>query len=86
LQAAIADRKTAGLVYFVFDLLYLDGWRLDRAALIARTSLLAHVMEAPHDDRLRYSDHHNGRGAEFFAAVQKSPGLEGILSTKAAAQ
>jgi bifunctional non-homologous end joining protein LigD len=35
---------------------------------------------------LRYSDHHVGRGPEFFAQVQKMGGLEGIVSKKAEAR
>jgi len=85
LQAAIADKRTAGLVYFLFDLLYLDGWRLDLAALIDRKAMLARILEIPHDPRLQYSDHHVGGGPEFFAAAAGTPGLEGIVSKKAGA-
>ena len=82
LQTAIGDEKTAGLVYFVFDLLYLDGYRLDRAALADRKMQLARVMAGLSEGRLRYSDHHIGRGPEFFAAVKDVAGVEGILSKK----
>jgi bifunctional non-homologous end joining protein LigD len=84
LQAAIADKKTAALVYFIFDLVYLDGWRLDRAALVDRKALLATILDNPLiDDRLRYSDHHVGQGPEFFAQVKSMGGLEGIVSKRA---
>jgi len=83
LQAAIGDKRTASLVYFVFDLVYLDGFRLDRAKLLDRKMLLARIMKSPPDDRLRYSDHHVGQGPAFFAAVRNAPGVEGIISKKA---
>lgn len=85
LQAAIGDGKTAGLVYFMFDLLYLDGWRLDRAALIDRKALLARILGEPPDAGLLYSDHQIGHGPEFFATVKAQTGLEGIVSKQAAA-
>jgi bifunctional non-homologous end joining protein LigD len=83
LQAAIADERTGGLVYFIFDLLYLDGWGLSRAPLIERKALLTWVLEGSPDDRLRYSDHHVGQGPEFFAQVQKMGGIEGMVSKRA---
>jgi bifunctional non-homologous end joining protein LigD len=82
LQAAIADERTGGLVYFIFDLLYLDGWGLSRAPLIERKALLTWVLEGSPDDRLRYTDHHVGQGPEFFAQVQKMGGIEGIVSKR----
>ena len=82
LQGAIGDKKTAGLVYFIFDLLYLDGYRLERAALLDRKMQLARLMTNLPDERLRYSEHHIGRGPEFFVAVKNMGGVEGIVSKK----
>src|ERR1700761_9406566 len=82
LQAAIGDKKTAGLVYFIFDLLYLDGYSLDRAALVDRKMFLAGILDRPPDDRLRYSDHHVGHGPEFLNRAKNIVGVEGIVSKK----
>ena len=82
LHAAIGDKKTASLVYFIFDLIYLDGYRLDGAGLLDRKALLARILESPPDDRLRYSEHQIGGGPEFFAAAAATAGLEGIVSKK----
>ena len=85
LQAAIGDKKTARLFYFIFDLLYIDGYRLDQAALTDRKAQWASIMKSPPDDRLLYSEHHLGDGPEFFAAVKNVPGLEGVVSKKTGA-
>ncbi len=81
LQADIGDKRTAGLFFVVFDLLYLDGWRLERVRLDKRKALLASVLADPPDTRIRYSDHQVGRGPEFFAAAAAIP-LEGIVSKR----
>jgi bifunctional non-homologous end joining protein LigD len=82
LQEALSERKTGRLVYFLFDVLYLDGWRLDRCAQIDRKALLAELMADP-PNQLAYSDHHAGQGPEFFDQAKKTPGVEGIVSKKA---
>jgi len=40
LQNSIKQNNTATLVYFVFDLLYLDGWDLSRSPLRERKKIL----------------------------------------------
>ena len=55
------------LVYFVFDLLHLDGWDLRPVKLAERKEVLRRLLErAP--DALRFSDHVRGQGPEFFDA------------------
>ncbi len=49
LQDALSDgggQPGSGLVYFVFDLLYLDGWDLRAAPLLARKDLLRQLLAA----------------------------------------
>jgi bifunctional non-homologous end joining protein LigD len=49
LQEALGDgggQPGSGLVYFVFDLLYLDGWDLRAAPLLARKDLLRQLLAA----------------------------------------
>ena len=81
LQDAIARRDTGGLVFYAFDLLYVDGDDLAPAALEDRKAALARLV--PHDGHgmLRYSDHQAGRGPEFFRHVCKYK-LEGIISKR----
>jgi len=81
LQADLSEGKTAHLAFFAFDLLYLDGWNLTRCRLIDRKSLLEPLLPARLKRTVRYSEHHVGHGAEFFAAAAAIP-LEGIVSKR----
>jgi bifunctional non-homologous end joining protein LigD len=80
LQLALSQQKTGALVYFLFDILYLDGWRLNRCAQIDRKRLLAQVMAEQPYKRLHYSEHHIGQGQAFFDQVKKIEGVEGMVS------
>lgn len=67
------------IVYYVFDLLYLDGYDLRAVPLIERKALLKEILQT--DSRIRYSDHVLEKGKELFeVAVEKH--LEGILAKK----
>lgn len=69
------------LQYFVFDILWLDGYDLTKIPLIERKRILKEVL--PEDDEiLKYSDHVVGSGKEFFQ-VAVSKGLEGIMAKRA---
>jgi bifunctional non-homologous end joining protein LigD len=78
LQEALSRGRSEHLVYFVFDLLHLDGRDLrplpqsERKALVAR---LLGSARAP----IRYSEHVEGQGAAFFDRACEM-GLEGIVS------
>lgn len=73
-------RRTRGdipVVYYVFDLLYLDGYNVMSAELEQRKALLASVLVPT--DLIHYSDHHIGNGKALFeAAAQRQ--LEGIVA------
>jgi bifunctional non-homologous end joining protein LigD len=69
------------LQYFIFDILWLDGYDLTQIPLIERKRILKEVL--PQDDEvLKYSDHVIGSGKEFFQAAV-SQGLEGIMAKRA---
>jgi bifunctional non-homologous end joining protein LigD len=73
--------EQAPVVYYVFDLLYLDGHDLRNVPLIERKSLLPEILRP--DASLRYSDHVLEHGDELFkAAVERH--LEGIVAKKMA--
>ncbi|HEY4114267.1 MAG TPA: DNA ligase D [Rhizomicrobium sp.] len=84
LQAALSDKKTAGLVYFVFDLMYLDGedWReqplTDRKAAL-EALLRKHLRRS---QRIHYVEHFRTPGTDMLEAACKM-GLEGIISKRA---
>jgi ATP-dependent DNA ligase len=68
-------------VFFLFDLLHLDGDDVGALPLIERKARLAELLSgvAP---PLHYSDFHRGRGAEFHEQACKLE-LEGIVSKRA---
>ncbi|MGC2695809.1 MAG: DNA ligase D [Candidatus Angelobacter sp.] len=68
------------LNFFAFDLLYLNGYDLRKAALIDRRQLLASIILP--GEMVRYSDHFAGKGEELLQAV-RAKGLEGIIAKQA---
>lgn len=68
-----ADR----LLYYIFDILYLNGRDLRPLALEERKKILAAIL--PDLDNVLYSAHIPRDGKAFFKAAQKK-GLEGILA------
>ena len=82
LQAELAGGRQDRLLYYAFDLLWLDGKDLRKTSQLARKELLkelfdTHGVEAP----AHYSDHLIGDGQEMFehAALLK---YEGIISKR----
>ncbi len=73
-----ASRQDISVLYYVFDLLYLDGCDLRRVSLEKRKDLLAKITSL--DGPVRYSDHFPQGKALFDVAKQK--GLEGILAKR----
>lgn len=68
------------LLYYVFDLLHLEGHDLTNLPLIARKELLKHII--PPGPRIRFSDHVPNEGIHFFKVVREQ-GLEGIVAKHA---
>lgn len=75
------ENPTYPLVYYVFDILQLNGKSLVEKKLIERKKQLLHLINRYHDPMIRYSDHILEKGIDFFNAV-KELGLEGILAKK----
>jgi bifunctional non-homologous end joining protein LigD len=73
-----ASRRDIPVLYYVFDLLYLDGYDLRRVPLEQRKAALAQITDAT--GPVRYSDHFSHGKALFDAAKQK--GLEGVLAKR----
>jgi bifunctional non-homologous end joining protein LigD len=81
LQSALKSGKTRPLVYFVFDLLYLDGQDLRRAALVDRKQALSELLRNAPTGPIQYVDHIEGTAEAFFGECQRL-GLEGIISKR----
>jgi bifunctional non-homologous end joining protein LigD len=73
-----AGRSDLPIVYYVFDLIYLDGYDLRRVSLEDRKQALARIIVR--DDLVRYSEDFPQGVALFEAAKQQ--GLEGILAKR----
>jgi bifunctional non-homologous end joining protein LigD len=83
LQDALSRRQAERLVYFVFDLLRLDGADLRPFPVVERKQALARLLaKLPKGGPVRYSDHVVGQGPAFF---EKACGLklEGVVSKRA---
>jgi bifunctional non-homologous end joining protein LigD len=84
LQNSLKGGRGAAIVYFVFDLLHLDGFNLANVPLLLRKERLAKLLaNIPHDEQspIRYSEHWIGRGNELFhEACRRS--LEGVISKR----
>ncbi len=76
-------RDDIPIVYYAFDLLYLDGYNLMHAALEQRKTLLASILAT--GNLLRYSDHYIGRGKDLFRAASERQ-LEGVIAKRRQSQ
>ncbi|MBR0668045.1 DNA ligase D [Roseomonas hellenica] len=76
LQAALSEGRTDGFVFYVFDLLYLDGVDLRQAPLTARKDALAALVRG---SALRFSDHFAEAGDMVLRHACRLS-LEGIVS------
>ncbi|WP_158813663.1 DNA ligase D [Methylocapsa sp. S129] len=85
LQAALSEGRTANMVYFAFDLLYVDGEDLRREPALARKERLESLLHAAGDKgALRYSEHFVAPGETMLRQACRM-GLEGVVSKRAGA-
>ncbi len=83
LQNAFRGESKSPLMYFVFDILYMNGYDLRSAALEDRKALLESMLKQnPASSRvIQYSDHVIGSGAAFKEKMCQA-GLEGMISKR----
>jgi bifunctional non-homologous end joining protein LigD len=67
------------LVYYAFDLLWIDGLNIMNEPLYLRRQILKELM--PESGSIRFSDHIDDIGNEFFEIARKN-NLEGIIAKK----
>ncbi|MFY9673070.1 MAG: non-homologous end-joining DNA ligase [Terriglobales bacterium] len=78
-KSRLPGRQGVPVIYYAFDLLYLDGFDLRRVPLEERKQLLR--QQVTDGDVVKFSDHYPEKGLALFqAAAQK--GLEGIVAKK----
>ncbi|HKS74908.1 MAG TPA: non-homologous end-joining DNA ligase [Terriglobales bacterium] len=75
-----APQHDVPILYYVFDLIYLDGYDLHRVDLEQRKAAVAKIVTP--GEVLRFSDHYPGQGKALFE-VAKQKNLEGILAKRA---
>jgi DNA ligase D-like protein (predicted ligase) len=81
IQTASDTGNADALIFFLFDLLYLDGEVASAAPLRQRKERLRDLLSNA-GTPLQYSDHQIGRGPEFYARACELS-LEGIISKRA---
>jgi bifunctional non-homologous end joining protein LigD len=74
-----ATNADVPVLYYAFDLLYLDGYDWRRVPLEDRKKKLASILAT--GDSLRYSDHYEQQGKALFE-IARQKGLEGILAKR----
>ncbi|HEY6257719.1 MAG TPA: DNA ligase D, partial [Xanthobacteraceae bacterium] len=82
LQADLSSGRQDRFRYFVFDLLYCEGFDLTKAALIDRKNLLQQILaDLPEGLPIRYSEHLETDGPTMLEHSCRF-GLEGIVSKR----
>jgi bifunctional non-homologous end joining protein LigD len=74
-----AHQRSVPILYYAFDLLYLDGTDLRRVPLEERKQTLQQIIED--SPTIHFSDHYPEQGLALFEAA-KQRGLEGIVAKK----
>ncbi|MGD0361003.1 MAG: DNA ligase D [Bryobacteraceae bacterium] len=72
--------RSRPVVYFAFDLLYLNGYDLRQVALAERKELLESILTPT--GILRYSEHFPGAGDAMLQAARET-GVEGLVAKRA---
>lgn len=72
--------KSVPICYYVFDCLYINGKSIEDKPLTERKKLLKQLL--PKSDIIRYCDHVEERGTDFFKIMQQQ-GLEGMIAKRA---
>ena len=82
LQNALdSKRASPPIVYYVFDVPFLDGYDLRQVPLHARRALLKQVIEAHGGDRVRFSDDFPANAAQVLETAC-SLQLEGVIAKR----
>ena len=71
-------RSDTSIVFYAFDLLYLDGFNLTACSLVQRKALLKSVLPKDNTGRVRFTDHVTGNGERLFEKLEALK-LEGMV-------
>ena len=82
LQADLKTARSDRLRYYLFDLLYCEGFDLTQARLLDRKALLQRIVDRlPSTSAIRFSEHLEQDGPKMFEHACRL-GLEGIVSKR----
>ncbi|BCZ85392.1 hypothetical protein PTKU64_90670 (plasmid) [Paraburkholderia terrae] len=81
LQNAFARRRTAGLTFFAFDMMFLDGRDLRQLRLSDRQAELKHLLSSVDDAHIRLSNTFT-EGVESLLDSACRMGLEGLIGKR----
>jgi len=73
----ISGTQNGILVFYVFDILWFNGYNLQASPLIERRKILKSIL--PKSDLIRFSDHIMEKGVELFE-LAKTHRIEGIVA------
>jgi len=79
LQNSLEEGESSELVYYVFDLLYLNGYDTRDLPLMDRKKLLREVLEQSNTEKILFSEHWDESGKSVFESACENH-LEGIIS------
>jgi bifunctional non-homologous end joining protein LigD len=85
LQNVLRRGDAASLVYYLFDVPYLEGYDLTETPLVDRKEVLARLLlstNPANDGTLRYSDHIVGHGENVLQQACRSA-MEGVIAKRA---
>jgi len=85
LQNALKQRDRGAIHFYAFDLPYCGGFDLTGASLEDRKAALRKLLAEPDAGTIRYSDHLDGRGPDFWETACDRQ-LEGIICKKRGAR
>jgi len=76
---ALRSRRTGvAIVFYAFDLLYLDGFNLTACSLVQRKALLKKILPKNNTGRIRFTEHISGSGERLFKKLEALQ-LEGMV-------
>jgi bifunctional non-homologous end joining protein LigD len=73
-----SKQTNTAVVFYAFDLLYLDGYDLAQCPLIKRKELLKKILPKDNTGRVRFTDHISGSGERLFKKIE-ALNLEGMV-------
>jgi bifunctional non-homologous end joining protein LigD len=79
--AARFQHQSRVIVFYAFDLLYVDGQDLTQCPLIARKAALKRILPKRNTGRLRYTEHIIGEGEQLFSELEEMQ-LEGMVAKR----